>query len=183
MRIGPEDGRDAVHIALAPVTAADRLYPGQHIGFRKGNEMVGVSDQPLGIVDPFLPSFVETGERFWMFLYPNTISGLRHVWTHPSFMPETPQYTKEESEKWLREFCRTADCPSYEVVIAAAVGDPVSPVDGYKEEAYENDGDYLFFSGRDAHSSIPSEFWDHVQNLTGKEIPSYKRAKAFSCSC
>jgi hypothetical protein len=85
-----EDGerrRDAVHIALAPVTAADRLAPGQHVGFvQAGNvELVGPCDHNVGIVDPFLAEDVEPGQRFWLFLYPGTITGLRHVWTHPAF--------------------------------------------------------------------------------------------------
>ena len=85
-----EDGdrrRDAIHIAVAPVTAAERLAPGQHVGLiQEGNlELVGPCDNCIGIVDPFLTAVVETGERFWLFLYPGTITGLRHVWTHPTF--------------------------------------------------------------------------------------------------
>ena len=85
-----EDGdrrRDAIHIAVAPVTATTRLTPGQPIGLvREGNsELVGPCDRNIGIVDPFLPGDVEPGQRFWMFLYPGTITGLRHVWTHPAF--------------------------------------------------------------------------------------------------
>jgi hypothetical protein len=85
-----EDGdrrRDAIHIAIAPVTAAERLAPGQHVGLvREGSlELVGLCDHTIGIVDPFLAEAVEPGQRFWLFLYPNTITGLRHVWTHPAF--------------------------------------------------------------------------------------------------
>ena len=85
-----EDGdrrRDAIHIAVAPVTAAGRLAPGQHVGLvEEGNlELVGPCDRPIGAVDPFLAAEVEPGQRFWLFLYPNTITGLRHVWTHPAF--------------------------------------------------------------------------------------------------
>ena len=79
--------RDAIHIAIAPVTAADRLAPGQHVGLvQEGKlELVGPCDRNIGIVDPFLPREVEAGQRFWLFLYPGTITSLRHVWTHPVF--------------------------------------------------------------------------------------------------
>ena len=85
-----EDGdrrRDAIHIAVAPVTAAARLVPGQHVGLvQEGNlELVGPCDRNIGVVDPFLAEPVEPGQRFWLFLYPGTITGLRHVWTHPAF--------------------------------------------------------------------------------------------------
>jgi hypothetical protein len=85
-----EDGdrrRDAIHIAVAPVTAAERLAPGQHVGLvQEGDlELVGPCDRTIGVVDPFLTEEVEAGQRFWLFLYPGTITGLRHVWTHPAF--------------------------------------------------------------------------------------------------
>ena len=85
-----EDGdrrRDAIHIAVAPVTAADRPAPGQHVGLvEEGDlERVDPCDRPIGVVDPFLAAEVESGQRFWLFLYPGTITGLRHVWSHPAF--------------------------------------------------------------------------------------------------
>lgn len=82
--------RDAVHIAVAPVTAAGTLAPGQHVGFvAEGDiETVGVAEDPVGVVDPFLREPVRAGQRFWLFLYPNTITGLRHVWTHPAFQAQ-----------------------------------------------------------------------------------------------
>lgn len=85
-----EDGdrrRDAVHIALAPVTAAVALAPGEHVGLiEQGNvELAGPCDRNIGIVDPFLAADVEPGQRFWLFLYPGTVTGMRHVWSHPEF--------------------------------------------------------------------------------------------------
>ncbi len=80
--------RDAIHIAVAPVTAAAVLTPGQHVGLVAGdNEQVGPTDLCIGIVDPYLRQTVEQGQRFWLFLYPNTVTSLRHFWTHPAFTP------------------------------------------------------------------------------------------------
>src|SRR5437879_9701229 len=79
--------RDAIHIAVAPVMAAERLTPGQHVGLiQEGNpELVGPCDRNIGVVDPFLAGEVEPGQRFWLFMYPNTVTSLRHIWTHPAF--------------------------------------------------------------------------------------------------
>lgn len=90
-----EDGdlrRDAIHIAIAPVTAAVPLFPGQHIGFcRSDREFVAPCNENIGIVDPFLRDPIQEGQRFWMFLYPGTITSLRHVWTHPTFKINIPR--------------------------------------------------------------------------------------------
>jgi hypothetical protein len=79
--------RDAIHLAVAPVTAAHALAPGQHVGLVRpdSTEFVGNCDRPIGIIDPFLEEPVEEGQRCWMFLYPGTITSLRHAWTHPAF--------------------------------------------------------------------------------------------------
>jgi hypothetical protein len=85
-----EDGdrrRDAVHIAVVPMTAESPLNPGQPVGLSRADdaEFADVTDNPIGIVDPFLTAPVQAGERFWLCLYPGTITSLRHVWTHPEF--------------------------------------------------------------------------------------------------
>lgn len=88
-----ERRRDAIHIAVAPVTATVRLQPGDHVGLiEEGNkELAGPCEQTIGIVDPFLQTAVEPGERFWLFLYPNTVTGMRHVWSHPAFTAVVPK--------------------------------------------------------------------------------------------
>src|SRR5262245_2520525 len=82
-----ERRRDAIHAAVAPVTAAVRLRPGEHVGLvEEGNlELVGPCGENIGIVDPFLTEDVAAGRRFWIVLYPGTVTGLRHLWTHPAF--------------------------------------------------------------------------------------------------
>ena len=79
-------GRDAVHVAVAPVVARVALRPGTHVDATGGTD-----GERVGIVDPFLDCAVKPGDRFWLFLYPNTITGLRHVWQHPAFTPKVPR--------------------------------------------------------------------------------------------
>lgn len=90
--LNEDPGRDAVHVAVMPVVAIEDLQPGQHIGPdgspAPANVVVGVSSKAIiktGIVDPFLKQTVRKGERFFMFMYPQTITSLRHEWTHPLF--------------------------------------------------------------------------------------------------
>lgn len=84
--IDGEATRDAVHVAVAPVIAAEDLRAGQSVGTRsKWNADVVAMVPGIGVVDPFLTSPVKAGQRFWMFLYPGTVTGLRHDWTHPEF--------------------------------------------------------------------------------------------------
>jgi len=181
--------RDAIHIAVAPVTATETLFPGNYLVFCEHGSVdkvkaVDRGDDYVGVVDPFLQHVVLPGERFWMYLKPGSITSLRHDWTHPDFREDAvvPKVVdKSASESWLRSFCSTADCPDYAVVLAAAVGDPVAEVGGYGEQAYYNDGEYLTFIGREAHSEIPDEFWEHVEVVTGKKCTL--RPKYFSCSC
>ncbi len=173
--------RDAIHVAVAPVTASQPLRPGELIGFSyEGNtEFVGSVSNPIGIVDPFLPqAIVHVGERFWMFVLPGTIISLRHDWTHPAFAQPaastpSPDEQKARSEAWLRAFIASADCPDYETVVSTARH--------VETNQHQWDEDYLHFSGLDAHGEIPDEFWDHMEVVTGVEFP--RRPKYFSCSC
>ena len=171
--ITEKEKRDAIHVAVVPAIATGILKPGDHVSYVDGKaSLVG---KKVGIVDPFLPKPVKTGDRCWVLLYPRTITSLRHVWTHPDFEDEVaeeespPVVFDFTSELWLREFCDGYDTPDYETVIEAAEG-------GCYDE-------YLHFDGQDAHGDIPPEFWDHIENVTGVKVPGHRRAKYFSCSC
>lgn len=89
--------RDAIHVAIAPVVCGDdELAPGEDIAFEYGQTEVVTSlytgdEKPIGIVDPFLSEGPKKGERFYIFLYPNTVTSLRHVWTHPAFRIQAPK--------------------------------------------------------------------------------------------
>lgn len=182
--IGEGAGRDAIHLAVEPMVAAVKLYPGQDVGIQGG--LAGPSTSPLGIVDPFLKAPVQQGERFWLVVYPRQITSLRHVWTHPAFQEGAPaQLSTEDSRKsrsevWLRAWCgNTGDAPDYDTLLRLAEG--VSTVVGYT--GWSNEGEYLLCHGSDAYGQIPAELWDHVENVTGKKIGDDNRAKSFSCTC
>jgi hypothetical protein len=82
--------RDAVHVAIAPVRAACDLLPGDKIRLAKGSTELAcwcAGDDPdaIGVVDPFLRAPVKTGEWFYLCLFPNTVTSLRHVWRSAFF--------------------------------------------------------------------------------------------------
>lgn len=87
--------RDAIHIAVAPIVAASMLVPNEPVVLNEEGEAVSAEyDEAIGVVDPFLQGVrevVNPGETFWLFLKPNTITGLRHVWSHPAFKIRSPK--------------------------------------------------------------------------------------------
>lgn len=183
----PDDagGRDAVHVAVISAIAGHSLLPSDDVGFVEINgqgEHTAVANVTplLGIVDPFIKGRVKMGQRFWLYLYPRTITGLSHRWTHPAFPDDTGMVygtpsAKLEAEQWIKDFVKRSDCPSYEEVMGAAarVADGGAPSDF--------DDDYLHFDDRDAHGEIPAEFWQKAEIVLGRPIG--KRPTYFSCSC
>jgi len=164
--------RDAVHIAVAPVVAAFRLAPGDAIGLEAGStdRATDRTAHPIGIVDPFLKADVEPGERFWMFLYPQTITSLRHQWTHPAFIEAPAVPHMSASEAWLREYADNAGV-SYGALLDAA-----------RDKNHGGDGHRL-------PSDIPNcvykelgEMWRHYEIVTGDTVTD-RKAGPFWCSC
>jgi hypothetical protein len=87
--------RDCIHIAVAPVVAGEALWPGDRVKLGKDGRFYhenkeSVEGVGIGVVDAFLTGPVRENNRFWLMLYPGTITGMRHVWTHPAFSPKVP---------------------------------------------------------------------------------------------
>jgi hypothetical protein len=180
--IGPNERRDAIHIAVEPVIAKRHLRPGDHV--RADGDLAVVESEGVGIVDPFLLNTVKPGERFWLLIYPRQIHSLRHVWTHPAF-PDAPEVAGEmpkmgikfisESEAWIRNYAAELDL-GYERLMSGADEWIESRKDGQW-------GEYLVDGGNLEGTSTKPEFWDHYAKVRGVEVPTKDRENFFSCSC
>ena len=85
----PDHKRDAIHVPVVPMRAVGVLQPGQRLRD--------------GVVDPFLREPVQPGQWFYLFLFPGTVTSLRHVWTHPGFPDEAaavPVARRCERDVW-----------------------------------------------------------------------------------
>lgn len=195
----PDDagGRDAVHVAVFSARAPVKVFPGQHVGLvdaesvEHGDMVVSPLAPVIGIVDPFLAQPAFPDARFWVYLYPRTITSLAHRWGHPSFESAAASETIASaaqtapvsdpnkhystptmalaSERWLRDWCGDSyDRPTYTQLM-----DAVERMDG---------DDYLTIYGDEVRGDIPGEIWGHVENVLGRRLPSGKPTY-FSCSC
>lgn len=178
-----DEQRDAIHIAIMPVIAAEELQAGEHVAF-----VYGTTDQvkrcdpayalkPVGVVDPFYTEnyWIKKGQRVWLFLQPGTIVGLRHEWRHPEI--DNPPVAKDEHEKWLKSFADRWRFVYNDMISAAS------------SEASDDWGNYITAQGRDLHSAEElgadhDLFWMHLEALTGKSFNTEHRTKfVWSCTC
>lgn len=171
--ITTEQNKDAVHMAIAPVIAGCSMKPGAHVGIANG--LACFTDKPIGVVDPFLAKSVRKGDKFWLFLYAGTITGLRHEWAHPSFPDAAVSPVVEtisDSERWLRDFADNVDA-DYDEMMSTA-----------ESHCGEGFGDYLCEGGKWEGQGTPGEFWEHFTKVTGKNPNTkYGLPGIFSCSC
>ena len=182
--------RDAVHFALAPMVAFEDLYPGDHVKFsRRDYTKVRRCEhgEGFGIVDPFLGDCVEKGQTFWVFLYPNTISSLRHEWEHPAF-PAVVTTTADVEDtdrqiaikvadallmtpqrKLLEDFAEQIDI-TYEELLEGALD-------------YLQTGAYMSQGSKFEGVSTPDGFWEAYDFVTQTKSGLAKtRESFFSCS-
>lgn len=185
--ITEERGRDAIHVAVAPVTAACVLEVGTHVSIDSDGKAC-LGSHPIGIVDPFLKRSVKTGERFYLFLYPGSITSLRHEWIHPAFgevqaTPAPPADQKAVSEAWLREYAKKVN--------------PYYAEGGYYYEKTGRDTSYemlmedlrgitITYHGIDMHSRSElideEELRHHASIVLGRPV-NFDYFEYFSCSC
>ena len=164
----PHDQKDAIHIAVLPVICpVTSLRPGEHVTI-EGMPTGGPGAQEgVGIVDPFLRHRIDRGDRFWILLYPGTVTSLRHEWSHPAL-------TKDDSEDvaWLRQFAEDVGV-SYEVLMKGA-------------EHYADDGTSLYMGSNQSYENRYhdyKEFWERFERVAGKTAAEGDGWCFFSCGC
>lgn len=176
--------RDAIHIAIAPVIAGVELKPGEHIGFAPESKMIvittGLLVKHIGIVDPYLTKPVKKGEQFYIFLYPRTVTSLKHVWTHPDFevISNTQERDKQNTEKtdvayqWLTNFATDVVHMSLNSLLNAA-------------DEFQKTGDYQCLSFDTPDECHNEEtmilFWQHYETLTNNKPKTVEGF--FRCAC
>lgn len=172
--------RDAIHIAVLSGAVKEDSYPGDAVGICADGEFSTIMPE-VGIVDPFLPPYtnIPKGTPVWVFLKPNSISGLRHVWTHPEIPdekpaaeePPAPPPIRSEAEVWLRE---------YAVRVNPYI---TNPEDAFKKLVAEAREGTVFFYGLDCHGSddVDPEFFHHMSLYLGQNITP--ESLEYRCSC
>lgn len=155
----PTEGvRDAVHVAIIGQVATEHLRAGQRLKH--------------GIVNPFGPEVVCRGESYWLFLYPETVTDMVHVWSHPAFpVGTTAESKKEVARKWLE-----SQCGPLGISFDALVSEHCEIVN--REWIITS----LNESARDHWWSIEKEFWEHYRDFTGRDVPLEERG-GFTCTC
>ena len=187
-----QQGRDAIHFAVLSVYSMVKVYPGQELGLMDSGKAyeVGPSVFPLGIVDPFLTHPVQPGQWFWLYLFPKTITSLRHVWTHPAVGEElaeklpAPKKSKpkskakaaerdakeNEAREIIQQFANEYGL-DYQEIIDAAID-------------YVDNGNWMSDGGRwEGMDLYEDAFWDALEVVTGRRFTSDQRGGVFSCSC
>lgn len=171
-KLAPETAtRDAIHLAVAPLVAGQKLDPGDYIGLGSNGEAFlrdrdtdsfGAS---IGIVDPFLRRSVNKGERFYGVLLPNTITGMHHEWRHPAFdaLPTREQVDVSHATTVLNKYAREQ---------GVSYGRLMDIIDSGSR-------------GKDEHmdSQVPDYIWDAWESVTGEKADSDRREQYFSCAC
>jgi hypothetical protein len=103
--------RDAIHVAVVPISSAYKLTPGQRVNVVGGRVVPSDRMDSTGIVDPFLAGAIQPGYTFWLLMTPGTVTSLRHDWEHDSFNPEEetePVFVEDEDEDTRQ--CREMGC-------------------------------------------------------------------------
>lgn len=171
--------KDAIHIAIYPAVADKTLHPGTPVTLRDDDPSIAVqcpAGVSIGIVDPYLRAPLRPGDRFYIFINPGTITGLRHDWTHPMLKPEFEVDRRlEEAKQWMRDFADDVGMSYKEIINAGDMW----------VKANERTTQYSSSAAQDTLNNDKEKtqkFWECYKIITGRE-PKDTEVQPFSCSC
>lgn len=176
--------KDAAHIAVVPVLLGEDMKAGDHARVVCG-KAYRADHLAIGIIDPYLEQYhLWEGTWVYMFLYPNSITGVLHNWLLPEFddnseIKEIPRLNAMSVE-WLENFAHRYNT-SYDAVVvkcqeALSFG---TTYKGHDDKQYS----WVTFYGTDIHE-VPKGFWTHFRKATGwKVLKKDTDRVTFTCSC
>ncbi len=178
MAAPPQTGlRDAIHVAVVSVTAGGLLCRGDRVKwYRKGMSVVACShsEEAVGIVNPFMDNHYNPGKTVWIMLYPNTVTGMKHHWSHPDF--DQTEDSLELAYATIDRMAETLGMSSY---------DDCSARDRLIEYANEYCRHQSGCWGSDYYQADPQDwenFWKAYSVVTGNPRPTENRVP-FRCAC
>lgn len=186
--------RDAIHVAIFPAIAAEDMDPGSHVEIVDPAikfPLVGPTrgKNPIGIIDPFLTMQVKRDQCCYVLLYPRTVTGMRHEWSHPAFDEISRaqdamvvEGLTDDSRQWLEEFARS--CGSHWDGSTADVESLIRVAKEYVNTGIEGfAGGDSFGAQNNFPDDNPDEFWKHFTNVTGIHVPDERKGNPFDCAC
>lgn len=191
-------GRDAVHVAIIPVTAKEDLRRGDHVCLDEGRQAYRVTIKSKladGIIDPFLPrQTVKRGEVVYMLLMPGRVTGMRHHWECSTIdgLDDALEVINTNAavaaaEKWLDQYIASEgyELSAYEMVQLFVQGSVGSLRIAWQDEQF------ICLGGRDATGAITDELLEHLRVLAAEWFPGedpyvpldQKTERRWTCSC
>jgi len=178
--ITEKQARDAIHVPVMPVTLPPNEYwsPGQWVSFLNG-KLVKTKTDAIGIIDPFLKeNWLREGTQVWIFLFPGSITSLRHDWSHPVVEEALKTSTHKESEAWVRGFLKDKFMYGEHL-------DGKPDYEGYNEVIYEDFIEQVrrgepFVFNSDYHGEEDALLRFHLENILGERLG---KDVYFGCSC
>lgn len=153
--------RDAIHVPIISVIAAERLAPGDWVTIDKDNAAFKADrNSAVAIIDPYLQWWANAGELVWAFLRPGSITTLTHHWTHreiadsPASIP-VRELARARLEKFATDDLGVTLDKMLATIDLCSIGDEHRLVNG----------DYY---GLDEYSG----FWSDYVLYTGKPDPN-----------
>jgi len=182
-----EHHKDAIHIPVMPVFADEIIVPGAKLAKSENPKKQGFRvktafhpSDAIGICDPYLRTSTRIDDQFLMFLFPGTVTNLRHDWTHPNIkLPNAPKAestkrSRDYSKKWLQDLAKWAEIDF--MFLMQAMKESHEKEDMVDLRDHNHATDMFRMMGEEKQETM----WFHFENYTGIEVDTYAY---FRCSC